>query len=98
MASNVSQLRHDIDSGRTGDKVPVTDPASAPLGTDDEAAGFPPSPREVDIARRNENRRPRGGGWVIDRRNDWGAGPAMLTAGLTLTLVVFAILMLLFLA
>lgn len=36
---NVEQLRDDIDSGRTGDKVPVADPAAAPLGSDDEAAG-----------------------------------------------------------
>jgi hypothetical protein len=39
---NVDQLRNDIDSGRTGDKVPYPDPAAAPLGTDDEAAGTPP--------------------------------------------------------
>lgn len=36
---NVEQLRDDIDSGRTGDKVPAADPAAAPLGADDEAAG-----------------------------------------------------------
>ena len=35
-------LRADIDSGRTGDKIPVRDPAAAPLGTDDEAAGTRP--------------------------------------------------------
>lgn len=40
---NVEQLRHDIDSGRTGDKVPAGDPAAAPLGADDEAAGTPVS-------------------------------------------------------
>jgi hypothetical protein len=33
------QLRSDIDHGRTGDKVNFPDPAAAPLGTDDEAAG-----------------------------------------------------------
>jgi len=32
------RLRHEIDSGRTGDKVGHPDPAMAPLGTDDEAA------------------------------------------------------------
>lgn len=36
-------LRADIDSGRTGDKIPVEDPAAAPLGTDDEAAGTRPT-------------------------------------------------------
>jgi hypothetical protein len=29
--ANISQLRRDIDSGRTGDKVAAPDPAAAPL-------------------------------------------------------------------
>jgi hypothetical protein len=33
------QLRADIDSGRTGDKVDFPDPAAAPLATDAEAGG-----------------------------------------------------------
>jgi len=33
------RLRDAIDRGLTGDKVPASDPAAAPLGTDDEAAG-----------------------------------------------------------
>jgi hypothetical protein len=36
---NGEQLRSDIDSGRTGDKVDHPDPAAAPLGTDAEAGG-----------------------------------------------------------
>jgi hypothetical protein len=36
-AKTNEQLRAAIDSGRTGDKVAVTDPAMAPLGSDDEA-------------------------------------------------------------
>jgi hypothetical protein len=39
--SNVEQVRADIDSGRTGDKVAYPDPAAAPLGADDEAANAP---------------------------------------------------------
>lgn len=39
---NAAQLKHDIDSGKTGDKVDAFDPAAAPLGTDDEAAGTHP--------------------------------------------------------
>ncbi len=35
------RLRNEIDAGRTGDKIPASDPAAAPLGTDDEAAGRP---------------------------------------------------------
>jgi hypothetical protein len=47
-------LRRDIDAGRTGDKVPFRDPAAAPLGADDEAAGHPPSTEEVELARSQE--------------------------------------------
>jgi len=34
-------LRDQIDSGKFRDKVAAPDPATAPLGTDDEAAGAP---------------------------------------------------------
>jgi hypothetical protein len=54
----VEQLRADIDSGRTGDKVSAPDPAMAPLGTDDEAAGTPPSPAAIALTRRLETSRP----------------------------------------
>jgi hypothetical protein len=50
-----AQLNADIDSGRTGDKNPALDPSLAPLGTDDEAAGTPPTPFRVMLARRLEN-------------------------------------------
>lgn len=40
------QLRSAIDSGRTGEKVNFPDPAAAPLGTDAEAAGEPPTTAE----------------------------------------------------
>ena len=49
------RLSADIDSGRTGDKNPALDPSLAPLGTDDEAAGTPPTPFRVMLARRLEN-------------------------------------------
>ena len=52
-----AQLKGDIDSGHTGDKNPVFDPGLAPLGTDDEAAGTPPTPFRVRLARRLENLR-----------------------------------------
>src|SRR4051812_1776827 len=51
---NPAQLSGDIQSGRTGDKNPVLDPALAPLGTDDEAAGRPVAPARVSLARRFE--------------------------------------------
>lgn len=40
--SDAQRLRHAIDSGHTGEKVKAPDFAVAPLGTDDEAAGYPP--------------------------------------------------------
>jgi hypothetical protein len=48
------RLRHDIDRGRGGDKVNNTDPAAAPLGTDDEAAGQSPTPAEIKLAYKHE--------------------------------------------
>lgn len=52
--ATLAQLQHDIDSGRTGDKVGGFDPAAAPLGTDEEAAGERPSPALVAQARRQQ--------------------------------------------
>lgn len=53
--STTAQLKGDIDSGRTGDKNAVFDPALSPLGTDDEAAGTPPKPEQIDQARHQES-------------------------------------------
>lgn len=47
-------LRHALDRGEGGDKVDFSDPAAAPLGTDDEAAGFPPTRAQVAEAARHE--------------------------------------------
>ncbi|NDU99782.1 hypothetical protein [Pseudoroseicyclus tamaricis] len=52
-----SQLRDDIDRGGAGDKVAFEDPSAAPLGTDDEAAGTPPTKAQVDAAARAETHR-----------------------------------------
>ena len=66
------QLRIAIDQGRAGDKVDVSDPAAAPLGTDDEAAGTPNSVAQVRLAAAHEIRKakPRASGighawWLI---------------------------------
>ena len=53
-----AQLKADIDSGKTGDKVRVSDPAMSPLGTDDEAGGRPNSPEAVALARQHETATP----------------------------------------
>lgn len=55
---NVDRLRKDIDRGKTGDKTDYPDPAAAPLGTDAEAGGHPPSDEELRIAREAERHRP----------------------------------------
>jgi len=52
--ANAEQLRRAIDRGETGDKAPAPDPAMAPLGTDAEAAGAPPSEREAAHALETE--------------------------------------------
>ena len=49
-----AMLKADIDSGETGEKIGVFDPGLAPLGTDDEAAGRPPSAARLALARRYE--------------------------------------------
>ncbi|MHC2103644.1 MULTISPECIES: hypothetical protein [unclassified Methylobacterium] len=49
-----AQLKGDIDSGRTGDKIPHVDVGAAPLGTCEEAGGAPPTSQEVRLARQNE--------------------------------------------
>jgi hypothetical protein len=53
-SSNVEQLRAAIDRGATVGKVAASDPAAAPLGADDEAAGTPPEKHRVALAMKNE--------------------------------------------
>ena len=53
-APTSAKLKHDIDRGRGGDKVGVIDPAAVPLGTDDEAAGTPPTGPRLTRAYRTE--------------------------------------------
>lgn len=55
-AANVDQLRAHIDSGQAADKVAHPDPAMAPLGTDDEAAGTPITRSQLNTASRQELR------------------------------------------
>jgi len=57
MAPNTDRLRYDTDRGRSsGDKIAGCDPAAAPLGTDEEAAGTPVSAELVRQARDYETR------------------------------------------
>jgi hypothetical protein len=50
--TTVDRLRHEIDRGVTGDKIPASDPAAAPLGSDAEAGGAPPTREEIDLEAR----------------------------------------------
>ena len=73
----VAQLRQDIDSGATGEKVAMLDPALSPLGTDDEAAGTPPTPEMVQAVRWAERMaNPPSGD--PGKRYGAGLGPALL--------------------
>ena len=56
MLPTISKLREDIDRGRGDDEVNVVDPAAAPLGTDEEAAGTPVPPEAVASAHAQEIR------------------------------------------
>ena len=60
-----AMLKADINSGRTGDKVGAFDPSLSSLGTDDEAAGRPPSPFRIALARYHETV----GRWMSSRNN-----------------------------
>lgn len=48
------ELRAAIDHGATNEKVAFPDPAAAPLGTDDEAAGTPDAPFRIATAFQQE--------------------------------------------
>src|SRR5215218_10672576 len=60
-----AMLKADIDSGRTGDKIGELDPGLSSLGTDDEAAGRPPSGFRIALARYYETV----GRWTAGRRS-----------------------------
>ena len=54
------QVRDKIDRGETGDKVRGSDPAAAPLGTDQEASGTTATPPADDAEPASEDaKRPR---------------------------------------
>jgi hypothetical protein len=58
--ANPDRLRQRIDRGQGADKVDFPDPAAAPLGTDDEAAGTPITREQLHTALAHETR-PEGG-------------------------------------
>jgi len=82
----VDRLRAEIDSGKTGDKIPAVDPAAAPLGTDDEAGGHPPSSDAIAIARAQET----GRGAHVSSRHDLGNAWVLIAAIVMLAAVMIA--------
>lgn len=90
---HAAELRRAIDDGRSGDKVAHPDPAAAPLGTDDEAAGAAPGPERVAMAMAHEgNARPAAcGSTDPDRGSRLGLILALLAAA-ALALVIAAII------
>lgn len=54
--ANPDRLRQRIDRGEGADKIDYPDPAAAPLGTDDEAAGHPVTQEQLDQALASETR------------------------------------------
>lgn len=85
---SADSLRHAIDRGRGADKVDFPDPAAAPLGTDDEAAGTSPTPARVRLAAAHELRQPALGRSTNARRSWlWAAIITALLVGFALGLV-----------
>ncbi|SOE18988.1 hypothetical protein SAMN05877838_3938 [Hoeflea halophila] len=69
-AAPEQKLRADIDSGRTGEKVDASDPATVPLGTDAEAGGIQTDRAAASRARHAEldgpgNSRRRAGKYLL---------------------------------
>ncbi|BGE84761.1 MULTISPECIES: hypothetical protein [Methylosinus] len=74
------RLRIDIDHGLAADKVAAPDPTAAPLGTDDEAGGAPPTAEQRALAAAHEN-----------RARYMQQSDTRLLAGRTLAVVLFAV-------
>ena len=84
-----AQLKGDIDSGRTGDKVGVYDPGLSPLGTDDEAAGTTAGPERIRMARHFERvRRWAKGGRPLPTSHDTPSKAGYLFVGLAAAIAV----------
>jgi len=82
----VEQARAEIDAGLTSDKIAGSDPAAAPLGADDEAAGTPVSPDRTPEVGQRAAPAPR------DARRRVAAAWLVAAAALALALVGAALL------
>jgi hypothetical protein len=75
--ATAEQLRGALDKGQGRDKIAHSDPAAAPLGTDDEAAGTPITPEQASMARAHEIR----GGGLSASANATDASPSTTPDG-----------------
>jgi hypothetical protein len=75
------RIRHEIDSGRTGEKVDFPDPAAAPLGSDAEAGGAPPSSAARAMDARAQS-------WFLDERKFPGLVLYAVFAGTAMILIL----------
>jgi hypothetical protein len=92
---HADELRDALDHGLGGDKVNFTDPAAAPLGTDDEAAGTTPTPEQVEMAlaaeigeRRDDPTSGRRDRTIASLQNGGYGGGAWIIAILAIALVL----------
>lgn len=91
-ARNWAQARERIDSGRTGDKVAASDPASVPLGTDSEAGGDGTPAEHVNRSIRQQESGPPNASTrqeTAERRRRRGLTAAV--AGVAIALAVIAL-------
>jgi hypothetical protein len=91
--ATTAQLKADIDSGATGDKVAVFDPGAAPLGTGAEAAGTPMTPEMIQLDREMQRMQnaPHG-----DPGRRMGIGKGGVVAGTLAVLVAIGVALALF--
>lgn len=87
------EIRSRIDRGLMGDKVAFPDPAAAPLGTDAEAAGTPPTQLELRMVKRASEALPITGQVENHRPSPVLTFPRLL-AGAALFLLVGSVLVL----
>jgi len=87
-------LRHALDRGQGGDKTDFIDPAAAPLGTDDEAGGHPPTREQIVAAARQELGPPRSPHEKRVRRTIPLRAKDGVGLGLVLVLVLLVVMML----
>lgn len=86
--SDAQRLRAQIDAGKTRDKIPFPDPAAAPFGTDDEAAGTRPAGYPAPVgdtttgSGTDERRRP------FDDRSGSVPGVSFMTAVVLLLMAI----------